>query len=91
MIPEAEEECTLPILERIKFAPSRLGRYINGIAQMIVKNLLATFRVHLPQLDLKIIKRKPRGCTDADISKAGEEVTDLAIDYATSLGLVDQE
>jgi hypothetical protein len=43
MIPEAEEEGTIPIPKRIKSAPSRLGKYINDMAQMILKNLLATF------------------------------------------------
>lgn len=48
MIPEAEEEGALPILERIKSPPNRLGKYINDMAQMIVKNLLSTIRVHMP-------------------------------------------
>jgi hypothetical protein len=32
MIPKAEEEGTLPVPERIKSAPSRLGKYINDMA-----------------------------------------------------------
>jgi len=36
-------EGTIPIPKRIKSAPSRLGKYINDMAQMILKNLLATF------------------------------------------------
>jgi hypothetical protein len=42
MIPEAKEESTLPVLERIKSTPSRLGKYINDMAQVIMKNLLTT-------------------------------------------------
>jgi hypothetical protein len=32
MILEAKEEGTLPVLERIKSAPSHLGKYINDMA-----------------------------------------------------------
>lgn len=91
MIPEAKGDCTVPILERIKSVPSCLGKYINDMARMIVTNILATFQVHLPQLDLNIINRKPRVCTNADISKASKEMQELATECANSLGLVDQE
>jgi hypothetical protein len=89
MIPEVEEEGTLPVLERIKSAPSHLGKYISDMTQVIVKNLVSTIWVHLPQLDLSIIERRPHGCSDNDITKAGEELKELAAEYSNSLGLVD--
>jgi hypothetical protein len=59
------------------------------MAQVIMKNLLTTIWVHLPQLDLSIIKWRPRGCSNNDIAKAREEVKELATEYSNSLGLVD--
>lgn len=87
LIPE-DEGGEVPLLERIKSAPSQLTRYITEMSQSIVKVLLSILHVHLPQVDLGIVRRRPRGCTDEDLTAAEERVEEIANAYAEDIKLL---
>ena len=79
-------------LERIKSAPARLGQYITEMAESIVKGLLSIIQVHLPDADMGMIHRKPRGKTEAELAAnlaaTEEKVEGVAKAYAKKLKLL---
>lgn len=81
MIPEAEGGGEVSLIERIKSALTRLTQYITEMSESIVKGLLSIIQVHLLDMDMSMIRRKPRGKTDAD-SAAEDKVEEVAKAYA---------
>lgn len=80
MIPEAEGGGEVSLIERIKSALTRLTQYITEMSESIVKGLLSIIQVHLLDMDMSMIRRKPRGKTDAD-SAAEDKVEEVAKAY----------
>jgi len=92
MIPEGEGGRETWLLERIKSAPTRLGQYITEMTEYIMQGVLSIVQVHLPDADMGMIRRKPRGKTEAelaaDLAATEEKVEVVAKAYARKLKLL---